>query len=140
QPAFQDLPDLGRRDRPQQPSGEDREASPDRHPDLEPREVDLPAPEADQVVERGQRERKREELPAEPPELDPQPAEVGVEAEADGDGNRQRDDEDGAAFQVRARISAAVATQSPTAAMIGMSVRSTCSGSSPRSSRWTRSR
>src|SRR5205823_3822463 len=140
QAALEHLPQLGRRDRPRQAGDEDRQAPSRRHADLEALEVALPAPEADQVVQGGQPGRGGEELPAEAPQLAPQPPEVRIEPEADGDGNRQRDDEEKRAFQVSARITAAVATQPPTATMIGMSVSSTCSGSSPRSSRWTSSR
>ena len=103
-------------------------------------EIDLPPHEPDQVVDRGQRRRERKERPVEAALLVADLAEVRVEPEAKRDGNRQRDDENDAAFQVRARITAAVVIHPHTATMIGTSVNSTCSGSSPRSSRCTSSR
>ena len=100
----------------------------------------MPAPEPDQVVERGQREREREELPAKVAQLLPELSEVGVEPEADPDGDRQPERGEKGPFQVSARITAAVAAQRQTSTRIGRSVSSTCSGSSPRSSRWIKSR
>ena len=140
QPALEQLTELCGRDRPEQSSREDREAATRRHLDVEARQIALPPPEAQQVVERGQREREREELPAKARQLVAELAEVGIEAEPDGDGHRKGGDEYEPALQVKARITAAVAIQPATARMIGTSVRSTCSGSSPMSSRCTSSR
>ena len=60
-------------------------------------------------------------------------AEVGPEPEPEHHGHRQRGGEDQPALQVNARIAAAVTIQPATVSMIGTSLSSTCSGSSPTS-------
>jgi len=61
----------------------------------------VPAAEADQVVERRQRQRERKQLPVEGAELGADLAPVGVEAEPDRDCDRQRDREEDRSLQVR---------------------------------------
>src|SRR4029077_8365771 len=140
QPALDQLAELSRRDRHRQPGDEDRETAAARDLDCQPGQVAVPAPEAEQVVERGEREREREQLPAEARQLLPERAEVGVEPEGGPHDHRQRGGEDQPALQVNARIAAAVTIQPATVSRIGTSLSSTCSGSSPTSWRCISSR